>query len=65
MIGNCNDFPSMKISKEQMMMKIFWKMSLLVTGHGFMVMILKAKDPNIGRVLLCLNPRKHDRCTNE
>jgi hypothetical protein len=39
MIRNCNDFPSTKISsKEQITIKIFKKMSLLVMRCGFMVM---------------------------
>jgi hypothetical protein len=48
------------------MAKIFWKMSLLVMRHGFMVMTLKPNNnPNTGRVLLHLTPRKRDRCAHE
>jgi hypothetical protein len=52
------------ISKEQMT-KIFWKMSLPVTGCGFTVKVLKSNNPHTGRVLLWLTPRKHDRCACE
>lgn len=48
-------------SKEQTMKKIFWKISLLVTRHGFTVMTLKPNNnPQIKRVLLRLTPRQHD-----
>jgi hypothetical protein len=49
-----------------MMKKIFRKILLLVTRHGFTVMTLKPNNnPHIGRVLLHPTPRKHNRCARE
>jgi hypothetical protein len=49
-----NDFPAVKISsREQITVKIFWKMSWSVMGHWFMVMMLKRNNnPHTGKVLL-------------
>jgi hypothetical protein len=58
MIGNWNDFQSVKISsKGQMMPKIFLKMSLQVTRRGFTV-TKPNNNPHTGRVLLRLAPGK-------
>jgi hypothetical protein len=53
-------------SKEQVMTKIFWKMSFPVMRHRFTVMMLKPNnDPHTGSVLICLTPGKHNKCTCE
>jgi hypothetical protein len=42
------------------------QMSLPVMRHGFTVMTLKPNNnPQTGRVLLYLAPRKHDRCARK
>jgi hypothetical protein len=51
-----NNFPSVKISKEQMMAKTFQKISLPVTRHVSTVMTLKPNNnPHTGKVMLLVS----------
>jgi hypothetical protein len=52
--------------RNQMIMKIFWKMSLSVMRCGFMVVMLKPNNnPHTGRVLLYLAPIEHNGCAHK
>jgi hypothetical protein len=52
-----------RISSEQQMTKISWKLSLPVMRHGFTVVTVKSNDSlHTGSALLHLAPSKHDRC---